>query len=218
MSGLIVACVRTGVAYPFDYVVKLRNMVARHMPREYELVCLTDQPDRCADVTFIAIKEVGLHGWSAKMILFEQSWRGHAKVIYCDLDSVLIGNLAPLADVPGELAICESFTRLAGNKAYPCKFNSSVMVIGPGMAGFVWDAFERRRNDLLERHARYGDQACIEQLAPDAAFLQRLVPKDFFFNYRHLTMHKPKHSAIVNFGGARKPHNCPIPWVAEEWV
>jgi hypothetical protein len=213
---MIVACVRTGTVYSFDYVTKLRNMVGRHLRRPYSMVCLTDQPDRCEGVEFIDITAAGLPGWWAKLLLFEPTWRNHNRVIYVDVDTVIIGDLSPLADVPGEFAICENFTRLLTKPSYPCRYNSSVMVIGGGMAGFVWDRFAKHSKSLMEEHARYGDQACIEALYPDAPFLQRLLPKNFFFNYRQLTMHKPN-AAMVNFGGSNKPHTCPIPWVQREW-
>jgi hypothetical protein len=218
MKDLIVACVRTGTRYSFDYVTKLRNMVSRHLPLPYTMVCLTDQPERCSDVVFVDVSAIGLTGWWAKMILFEQQWRGGAKVVYVDLDTVIIGDLSPLASVPGEFSICQNFTRLLTNPNYPCKYNSSVMVIGGLMGNFVWNGFERRRELLMMTHARYGDQACIEELYPSAPFLQRLVPQDFFCNYRQLTNHPPKRAAMINFAGNNKPHNCPIPWVKEAWA
>jgi hypothetical protein len=214
---LIIACVRTGTAYTFEYVVKLRNMVARNINRPYTMVCLTDQPERCEGVAFIDVASIGLTGWWAKMILFAPEWRSDMKVVFFDLDTVIIDSIDALALVPGEFAICESFVRLAGVTSYPCKFNSSVMVIGGGMAAFVWSNFERRRELLLSKHARHGDQACIEELYPSAPFLQAMLPKDFLCNYRNLTNTRPK-SAVVNFGGSHKPHNCPIPWVQEAWA
>jgi len=218
MTGLIIACVRTGTRYSFDYVTKLRNMVARHLKRPYTMVCLTDQPERCSDVAFVDISAMKLDGWWAKMALFEPQWRYQSKVIYLDLDTVIIGELWRLAAVQGEFAICENFTRLITNPNYPCRYNSSVMVIGYGMGNFIWHGFERRRDLLLMTHARYGDQACIEELYPSAPFLQSLLPKGFFCNYRQLTNHPPKQAAVINFGGSHKPDNCPIPWVQKEWA
>jgi hypothetical protein len=216
---LIFACVRTGTRYSFDYVTKLRNMVARHAPQQpYSMVCLTDQPDSCSGVDFVDISSLSLPGWWGKMALFEPQWRGKAKVVFLDLDTVIIGDLKPLSAVPGELSICESFTRLITNPTYPCKYNSSVMVLGGGMGSFIWDVFERRRELLMMTHAKHGDQACIEELYPSAPFLQRLLPKDYFCNYRQLTNHKPKNAAIISFGGNHKPDNCPIPWVQEAWT
>jgi hypothetical protein len=215
MSELIIACVWVGDKYPFQYVTALRNMVARHMTQPYTLACLTDQPERCSEVTFIDVSAAGLHGWWAKMLLFEPQWRGLSKIVYLDLDTLVIGNLAPLVDVAGEFAILESPVRLAGHPNYPCQYNSSAMVIGRGQCTFVWQKFQRNSDQLIFKHERYGDQAALQELYPAAPYLQRLLP-GFFCNYRDLTSHKPK-AAVINFGGRHKPHVCDIPWVQKEW-
>jgi hypothetical protein len=216
-SELIVACVRTGSLYGMEYVTKLRNMVSRHLMRPHVMVCLTDQPERCEGVVFVDVTDLGLLGWFAKMVLFSLEWRGLSKVVYIDLDTVIINSLLPLTAVAGEFAICQNFARLAGVTNYPCKYNSSIMVIGGGQAGFIWTNFDKRRTLLLSRHVRHGDQAIIEDLYPTAPFLQDMLPKGFFCNYRNLTGHPPKGASIVNFGGSHKPHNCPIQWVQEAW-
>ena len=215
-SELIIACVRTGTLYGMDYVAKLRNMVARHLTRPHTMVCLTDQPERCEGMVFIDVTDIGLKGWWAKMILFAPDWRGLTKVVYLDLDTVIIGNLLPLTAVAGEFAICESFARLAGAN-YPCQYNSSVMVIGGGMMTHIWRRFEQQRTQLMAKHDRYGDQKVIEELYPYAAYLQDWLPEGYFCNYRNLTDHPPKGASIINFGGQHRPHNCPIRWVQEAW-
>jgi hypothetical protein len=137
--NVIVACVRAGTLYPFEYVTKLRNMVGRHLEVPFELVCFTDQAEQCEGATFIDTSQSGLSGWWQKLLLFEPSWRGHNRVIYLDLDTVIVGDITPLARVPGEFAILETPVRKIDPR-YPCKFNSSVMTIGGGMASFVWSA------------------------------------------------------------------------------
>src|SRR5262245_20228581 len=154
MSELIIACVRTGTVYPFDYVIKLRNMIGRHMPLDYTMVCLTDQPDRCEGVIFIEVTAAALMGWWAKLLLFEPAWRERSQVIYFDLDTVIVGNVAPLADVAPEFAILESPVRLAGQRQYPCAYNSSCMTIGPGRCAFMWEQFDKRRSQLMLKHDR----------------------------------------------------------------
>jgi hypothetical protein len=174
MSELIVACVRTGTRYDFGYVTQLRNVVAQHLKRPCTVVCLTDQPERCTGVAFVDITAIGLQGQWGKMALFEPMWRDRSKVIFLELDTVIVGDLAPLADVPGEFAICENVARK------PCKYNSSVMVLGSGMGNFIWHGFERRRDLLLMDHARSGPSACIEELYPSAPLLQKILPQHFF--------------------------------------
>jgi hypothetical protein len=178
MNELIIACVRTGTGHEFGRVTDLRNAVAQHMPRAYTMVCLTDQPERCTGVAFVDISAMGLHDCWSKMALFEPAWRGTSKVIYFGFDMVIAGDISPLADVPGEFAILRN-----NEKRSPCRYDSSVMVIGGSMGGFVWHAFDRVRDLLQTRHARRGDQACIEELYPDAQILHRVVPKDFFVTH-----------------------------------
>lgn len=211
---LIIACVRTGTAYPIEHVEKLRNMVSRHLMVEHEIVCLTDQEDRCDDVVFIDIGVLGLPGWWGKMALFEPSWRLVAKVLYFDLDTVIINRLETIALIPGEFAILESPVRASG-KEYPCRYNSSTMVLGPMLGDFMWRRFEDNKPGLMRKHDRFGDQACIEELYPDALLLNRQLP-GCFLNYRYLTGHKPS-ASVINFGGVMKPAACDIPWVREAW-
>jgi hypothetical protein len=167
MTELIVACVRTGDRIPFDCVTTLRNAVARHLSLPYTMVCLTDQPERCSGIAFVDTTAIRLPSTFAKMVLFEPMWRGRNKVIFLDFDAAVIGDIAPLADVPGEFSICENF-------------KSSVMVIGGGMGNFVWSAFVRRRDLLLMKHARDGVDACIKELYPSPQVLQQMLPPDFF--------------------------------------
>jgi hypothetical protein len=210
---MIVACVRTGTRYGFEYVTRLRNMVARHLKAKHTMFCLTDQSERCDGVAFVDIGVIGLEGWWGKMVLFEPMWRGMDKVIYLDLDTVIINDISPLTNVPGEFAICERFM------VHRCRYDSSVMVIGGGRASFIWTAFERRLEELLARHSRDGDKACIEELYPTAQLLQHLLPKDFFCSSHVITMGgMPKQASIITFGGTTKPHNCLIPWVKEAWA
>ena len=173
MSDLIVACVRTGPESCFDHVTTLRNQAARHLDREHTLVCLTDQPERCSGVAFVDISAIGLRGWWNKMVLFEPMWRDRAKVICLDLDARIVGDISPLADVPGEFSI-------TSQKDMAVKYNPAAMVIGGGMGNFIWNAFERRRDLLLLDHRRTGPATCIAELYPSAQPLQNFLPPGFF--------------------------------------
>jgi hypothetical protein len=179
MTDLIVAMVRTGSRIPFDCVTTLRNTVSRHLALPYTMVCLTDQPERCTGVAFVDISAMKLTGWWNKMALFEPQWRDRSKVIYLGFDTAVVGDIAALASVPGEFAICQS-------DKLPCRYSTSLMVLGGGMGNFVWNAFDKRRAILTAMHARYGPASCIEELYPSAPFLQRLLPEDFFRS--HLRM------------------------------
>jgi hypothetical protein len=175
MSDLIVACLRIGVRCCFDRVTTMRNQIARHLDRKHTLVCLTDQPERCSGVAFVDISAIGLVGWWNKMVLFEPMWRGRSKVIFLELDVSAIGDLSPLADVPGEFSVISQ-------KDVAARYDTRVMVIGGGMGNFIWSAFDRRRDLLMMDHRRSGPPTCIEELYPSAQSLQAVLPPGFFSN------------------------------------
>jgi len=217
---MIIACVRTGTKYPFEYVVKLRNMVERHAgDLAYRFVCLTDQLERCFGIEFIDISSEGLPGWWGKMTLLKWHWRRMQRVVYLDLDTVIVGDLAPLCRVQLQsgLGICDNFARLAGAVNWPCKYNSSVMVIDAIFGEGLWREFNESRQ-MMESIGRYGDQMAIERLYPNADLLQSLLPPGYFLNYRNLSESIPPEAAIINFGGRSRPHNCNLAWVQKAWA
>lgn len=214
---MIVACVRTGNKYPVEYVHKLRDMVARHLDMPYEFLCLTDQP-QAVDCNTDDISNYHMLGWWGKMALFEPLWREGKRVLYFDLDTVICGDLTPLADLTVDFGICANFTRAAGHKTWPCGYGSCVMTLGPNCCEDIWHKFTVDDQRLMQKAGGYGDQKVIEQLAPDATLLQDVLPPGFFLGYRDLDYHKPENCSIVCFAGSSKPHNSNKEWIRKEWA
>lgn len=212
---LTVACVRTGTKYSVEYVHRLRAMVARHLDRPHRFVVLTDRPD---ELPGYEIMPTVYPAWWAKIELFRTDWLG--RLLYFDLDTVITGDLAPLADLDCEFGICENFTRLSGNLAFPCRFGSCVMSISPGWGWHVWDGFHRHHRAVMELN-RYGDQQFIEQMTSDTAtLLQGALPPGFFVGYRDLPKHAapPQGCSVVVFAGTNKPHNTNCEWARAAWA
>jgi hypothetical protein len=213
------ACVRSGTRYGPEYVERLRNGIRRHAaPGSFDIACFTDQPDQIEGVKMHPVPG-GLLGWWAKLALLQYTWRQTRRIVYIDLDTAVVGDLTPLQNVGADFAICENFTRAAGNLNWPCRYGSCVMVLNPS---FGDDAFNRAAvlvcdSVWMAKHGRYGDQRVIEECVPDAAILQRLMPPGFFLGYRHLTSVRPASASLVIFAGSHKPHNCGVAWVREQW-
>lgn len=221
-SAVIVACVRTGERYSPEYVYRLKKGVEKHLFRAHRFVCLTDRPNELEDVETMQVPP-GLTGWWGKMALFHPSWREGEKVLYFDLDTVIVGDLAPLAFLQAPFGICENFTRLAGNTQWPCRFGSCVMMLGLGFGGDIWEAFRKRQHELMLN--RFGDQKVIEQLCKELVhepvLLQRVLPAGYFVSYRDLPRHPdkpPTGAAVVIFAGHHKPHNTSIAWAKDAWA
>lgn len=214
---MIVACVRTGAKYSTDYVLRLEAGVARHMPRPYRFVCLTDRPDDFVGVRTADISATGLKGWWGKMALFDFAARQGERIVYLDLDTVIVGDLSPLADLDVEFGICGNFTRASGNTKYPCRYGSCVMTIGPAAGDSIWTGFRKAQGRLMAEAGTYGDQHAIERLAPSATLLQDVLPPGFFLGYRDLAEARPDGCSLVIFAGNAKPHNCDEKWIREAW-
>lgn len=214
---MIVACVRTGNKYPIEYVYRLRDMVLRHLKVSHRFVCLTNDMDALPGIECVLITE-DLPGWWGKMKLFSTQWRQDEKVIYFDLDMVICNDIAALAALEVELAICGSFTRAAGNKNWPCIYGSCCMVLGVNLGIYIWEIFCRNKAALMAAAGNYGDQMALQHIYPDATILQDVLPQGFFLGYRHLTHYKPAECSVVVFAGANKPHNCNEQWIAKEWA
>jgi hypothetical protein len=222
---MIVACVRTGTKYPFEYVERLFAMVERNMPPiAYQFMVLTDQPERHPRMNFIDVSRIGLTGWWAKMLLFQKQWRAGHSVIYFDLDTVICGDLSPLvhlagrlADSASRLAICESWTRRAGNPDWPCLYGSCVMLLHSTLDARIWDTFAPSAGGFIRMAGDYGDQRAIELIEPAAGLLQPMLPDGFMCSYRSLAKRRPAELSVVNFGGSSKPHTCKIDWVKDQW-
>jgi hypothetical protein len=219
---LIVACVRTGDKYPFFYVERLRAGVERHLPLKHEFVVITDRPSAPVSAGYVTMPITdGLPGWWGKMALFQSAWRAGRRVIYLDLDTVIVGDLMPLALLDCDFGICENFTRRAGHRAWPCSLGSCVMVLSPRLDASAWLKFCHDRDDWMSRAGKLGDQWVIEALLGErATLLQEVMPPGFFLGRRELEVHRaraPAGAALINFAGPMKPHNCTIPWIREAW-
>lgn len=212
---MIIACVRTGTRYGPEYVERLRNMVARHLPLEHRVVCLTDQPERIEGVECIEVH--GLPRWWAKMALFGPEIRGNDRTLFFDLDTVIVGDLTPLAEWDGTFGICANFTWLSGHPDWPCRYGSCVMSLAPGFGDHIWRAFWAERERWMAECPR-GDQQAIEQIYPHATLLQDVMPEGYFVGRREFTERKPDGAAVMVFAGRAKPHNTPYQWLKEAWA
>lgn len=192
--SLQIACVKTGDKYGSDYVVRLRNGVARHLEQPHEFVCYTDRP-----VDGVACRPLpaDLPGWWSKVGLFKLG----EPLVYFDLDVVITGDLKPLTEWSG-FGILRDW--------WLPTFNSSVMVL-TGNERHVFDRFTPA--DMSRCYL--GDQQWITECLPDAA----TFPPEWFpsFKANKCVNRVPDGAQAVIFHGEPKPHQCGG-WVKEHWV
>lgn len=185
---LTVACVEWGnyQGRGEDYVERLRAGVARHLNAAHRFECIRP--------------EGGLRGWWNKIELFRPG-RFSGRVLYFDLDTLIVGPIDPLAEYEGILHLADW-----GWKQND--YGSGVMVWNAGEHAAIWTQY----NDEVPRDFR-GDQDWIKTVSVWAA-----LPKGLCVSYRyHCKAGIPASASVVCFHGKDKPHNAAADWVAEHW-
>lgn len=157
--------VKGNVDYGVEYVTKLHGMVSRHLSRPYRFVCLTDRPEQLPEgVEGIRIKpHPGLFGWWSKVELFNPQHALTGRVLYLDLDTLVVDALDPIVDYPEAFAAVPHAGTFNGKNGLQVvkRFNSSVM---------AWDAEKYRYiyNNWVPKVAKrlHGDQDWIGEQNP----------------------------------------------------
>lgn len=213
---LTVACVlvRGHVLFTPEYVRRLRSMALRRVGRPFDFVCLTDQPKampKGVRTIVIASPRPGIKGWWSKIELFMPG-RFSGRVLYLDLDTLLIDSLDEIIDFPAAFALApDGAPNFHGQDGLLVvkKYNSSVM---------VWDAdvpallYRDWTPDVADR--LWGDQDWIGE---HCAFA-RAMPADWFPRLSVKREHWPEASKVVL---CKTPKNADAailwPWFDEAW-
>lgn len=148
MTPLTVVCVwvKGPVPYTADYVVRLERMVRKYLQRPFRFVCLTDQPKALPkSIERVIVPTPGddippaTKGIWTKLEVFnpDRQWQQQpGRVLYLDLDVLVVANLDPIVDFPASFALTEDafvVERAHLNvdrygRRLVRRFNSSVMV------------------------------------------------------------------------------------------
>lgn len=200
---LTVACVQVGNYYGrgADYVRRLQAAVQRHLRVPHRFVCVTDDAAALPGIECIDHELALGTGWWQKIALFRPG-RFEGRVLYLDLDTVIIRSI-------DALAACKGIIHLAHWGWKKNDYGSGVMVWDAGEHDAVWNCF----GDDVPQHFR-GDQDWLTHLGGwDALPFPLLCSAKY-----HCQPDPPRGAAVVCFHGPKKPHNDPRAWVSEAWA
>jgi hypothetical protein len=167
---LTVACVwvRGHVPFTGEYVVRLHSMAARLLPT-HRFVCLTDAPAALPAYieTLPARVPSHLFGWWAKVQLFNPALQLGDRVMYFDLDTLLLRSLEDIIHYPAPFALAPDGAphfKPKGPRVCVKRFNSSVMVWDGGVHPELFTDWNEHVTQRL-----WGDQDWIGERCPRAA-------------------------------------------------
>lgn len=214
---LTIACVWVKGHVPFtaQYVRKLQQMVQRSVKRKHRFVCLTDRPELLNGIDTIRIPSpAGIKGWWSKLHVFRDDIGLSGRILYLDLDTLIVGNLDEVIDYPAPFALIPHAGTFngKGGLAVVKRFNSSVMVFDSGSQAHI---YERFTPDVPRKY--WGDQDAIGAWCPDAA----TFPLSWFPRISEVAADFPRLSPDAKVVLCKTPKNelaaKTIPGFAEAW-
>ena len=205
-EDILVVCVKVGTKYGSEYVNRLAAGVAKHITLPHRFLCLTD--NRIGLDCDAAPIATGLPGWWSKLILFRPhpSLAGH-RVVFMDLDTVLVGDCNFLLEYDGPFAILQDFYRAKG-------YGSAIMSIAPKFGAAIWYNF---KPTIMQQY--HGDQDWI-QVQVDKADRWQVMHPNKIVSYKVHCMHRelPADARLVCFHGEPRPHEVMDPWMQQHWL
>jgi len=141
--------------YTVKWVERLANMVSQRMHTPYEFVCLSNVEFDLPGVHRIPLQYADtLHGWWAKMELFRDDLPiKPGRVLYLDLDLVLLSDLDPFICFDTFMAVCTTFSTPIEQEEEPgvkYGYNTSVMVFDYPEKLHIWDVFIAEQEQYME--------------------------------------------------------------------
>lgn len=173
-----VACVFVRGPYPYtpEYVIRLERMARRHLQGPFRFVCFTDQPEHLpASMDTIRIpSQVSAEGigyWN-KVQLFNPTHGLTGRVLFLDLDVLVVNDLAPLVSYPAPVAFAADELALfrparARNHVgldIIRRFNASAIAFDPDAAAVLWSDWSANEPKRLQ-----SDQDWYAERMPEAA-------------------------------------------------
>tara|TARA_Y100000310_G_scaffold43505_1_gene40591 strand:+ start:5217 stop:6017 length:801 start_codon:yes stop_codon:yes gene_type:complete len=223
-TPLTVVCLKWGDLYGPEYVHRLKAGVARHLKTPYQFVCLTDDPTGLPPDCALALP-TNLPRWWGKLWLFSPEFSariGGGRILFFDLDTVIVGSIDFLAQYRGPWACLSGFY-------HPFRCGSGVMSIGPQSNGSecVWELYDRDRAWAEGFCGNLGDGHWMQLCLGMGDRWQDMHPGKMASYKVHCTASEiPETAAVVNFHGSPRPHevfaypqySSSLPWMREHWL
>lgn len=197
-------------------------MVDRFLPVEHRFVCLTDQPGAMPDgVEAIEVPPCppNRFAWWSKLELFNPDRGLEGRVLYLDLDTLVVASLLPIVDYPSSFASAPH----AGNfqpkdgRAIIKRYNSSVMIWDVDKTHVAFNDIWRRWRPEVAK-TLWGDQDWLGKIYPTGS----LMPVYWFPRLSEIVINDqwvaPLKARVIL---CKRPKNADAaqrwPWFKEMW-
>ena len=236
----IILCMKWGTKYGPEYVNRLYAMVRRHLKGDFKFVCLMDRTDgirnevQCFPIPEMNIAEAKRDGAWKKLTTFEADLYGlRGTALFLDLDVVIVDDITPFFEVPGEFLIIHDWKR-----PHRITGNSSVYRFTLGAHADVLNKF-RKEHESLRKEFRNEQAYLSDELHKQgklkywddawcASWKYHCVPTWPLSYLKDPSI--PPGARILIFHGVANPPDAlvgrsnsawrkmrPAPWIADHW-
>jgi len=207
----ILCVLKSGGDFTPEYVTKLHNMVERNTTQAYEFICLTDftKIKGCQTVELLN----DLTGWWSKIELFRPGLTYTEKLIYFDLDTIILDNIDAFFEFGDGFYGLRPWNR--GNQLRG-QFGSGIMAWKSNSVDFLYNGF-----DISKISPHFGDQAYISKSLVDNGVIYQPLQDvvSGIYSYKRECRHKgpPSNARVICFHGRPRVHEVNERWVHEAW-
>ncbi len=195
--------------------MQLRAMVERHLPVPHRFMCLSDVP--VGDVERIPLRH-NWPGWWSKIELFRNVFPVGIRVLYLDLDTIIVGDLSEIASREESFILMGDVYRRPP-KAKRISYQSSMMMWTAGQHGKVYSIFAGSASYQMRHFAKIGDQGWIEVMIKGAALWENVTPRQVVSYKKHCMRGLPTDARVVIFHGKPRPWQAKsTPWVHKHYL
>lgn len=195
------------------YVNTLLAMVQRNMDEPFKFKCLTDDASGLDSGIGIIPLPDNLPTWWGKLYLFKPGLFGHGeRIIFLDLDTLIVGKLTDLCAYRGPFATLIDFY-------WPHLVGPAVMAWTPsGYTDAIWTDWEAAGRPTHKNGDWWWLNSFQEgKFAARCDKLQLLYPEHFLSWKVHCREGVNPNGKVICFHGPQKPHNVDHPYIRETW-
>lgn len=219
-KGVTIALVlRTGGdTYNSRYVNALARNIRDKTTMNVEIVVLTnDNSDIDMSVVNRTVPFVhNFKGWWSKIELFRKGIFATDRVLYFDLDTVLVDNIDSILTSREEFMGIRDLFQVN-------RFQTGVMLWKPSKYHHIYEDFIKAPTAIMQHHVE-GDAGWIRENIKNKSYVQDIYPgklvsfKKHCFNSAKNYIDIPEKASIICFHGKPRPHTIKDYKIVKHWV
>lgn len=191
-----VACLKHGTKFGPEYVNNLYGSVLRNTTVPITFHCFTDNAEGLnPNIHVHPLPYTNISGWWQKLYLFSGQLPFTGRVLFLDLDTLIIKNIDHFVTQPSGFVILRDLWS-GGNNV-----GSAIISFDVAAHTQIWNSFIPNPQAIINSLHPHGDQKWIQQTQVERTYWQDLYPNDVVSFKLQCLQGLPDAASIVCFHG-----------------